>query len=542
VLFRSQESNYSPGNYSPTGTPFDNIFSVDNEGEMANQLDLYLPSDYDLPTESDIRTRFGPPDINPSEITYNEETDFIGEGVFGKVFKARCRSCAVAVKVPINQNLSNSELADFKREVSIVSSIFHPNVVLFMGACMQPGNIKMVTERMTTDLENLLHSPKGKGLPAFAIFKMAKDAAKGMNWLHGINNIIHRDLKPSSLLIDNNYNVKVSDFGFSELLKSNQQTKKDSFGPRGTAIWMAPEVMKGEEFGKTVDVYSFGLILWEMFTFEDPFRQYEVWDEFFKAIAVRKERPMIPKHAPPSLSQLISTAWADDRNARPLFPSVIFQLDEVLVDLAIGNTHGANFWKKHFLFNQPTKELEEFVKWPDFVKVLQIETKVHDSSKFDVLYPYLAVFASDKRVTIHSFSNTLMWFGYFFVPERAEHCLNDVHNLLRESWFHGSIDQLEAEGRLHFQPTGSFLIRMSKTKADYPFTLSLKQRHLRIKKTMSPTGTPLFYLPILDPITGKTQDVAYKSLRDLVHGVWHVLGLTVGCPKMPAPDGYVGDS
>lgn len=52
---------------------------------------------------------------------------------------------------------------------------------------------------------------------------------------------------------------------------------------------------------------------------------------------------------------------------------------------------------------------------------------------------------------------------------------------------------------------------------------------------------PLFFLPILDPITGKTQSVAYPSLRDLVYGVWNVLGLTVGCPKMPAPDGYMGD-
>lgn len=494
-----------------------------------------------LGNDDSMRTRFGPPEINAAEITYDEESDFIGEGVFGKVFKGRCRSCQVAVKVPMNQNLSTTELADFKREVAIVSSIFHPNVVLFMGACMQPGNIKMVTERMTTDLENLLHSPKGKSLPPFVIFKMAKDAAKGMNWLHGINNIIHRDLKPSNLLVDNNYNVKVSDFGFSEILKSNQQTKRDSFGPRGTAIWMAPEVMKGEEFGKTVDVYSFGLILWEMYTREDPFKAYEAWDEFYQAIVVRKERPPLPPQMPRALSSLIQACWADDQKTRPLFPSVIYQLDQVLVDLAIDDAHGATFWKKYFLTEQPSQELEEFVKWPDFVNVLKKETGITDGAKFEILYPYLAVFASDKRVTIHSFSNTLLWFGYFFVPDRAEKALTEVEAVLKEPWFHGSIDQLEAEGRLHFQPAGSFLIRMSRTKANYPFTLSLKQRHLRIKKTLNAQSYPLFFLPILDPITGKTQSVAYPSLRDLVYGVWNVLGLTVGCPKMPAPDGYMGD-
>jgi len=186
----------------------------------------------------------------------------------------------------------------------------------------------------------------------------------------------------------------------------------------------------------------------------------------------------------------------------------------------------------------PVQELEEVVKWQDFVKAVQLETGINDITKLNILFPYLAVFGTDKRVTLHSFSNTVRWCGHFFVADRAERIFSEIEALNREIWFHGCIDQLETEGRLHFQPPGSFLIRLSSTKPDYPFTLSLKQRHLRIKRTLNQENFPSFFLPIVDPITGKIQDIAYPTLPDLVKGVRKALELTVGCPKVPASDGY----
>lgn len=69
-----------------------------------------------------------------------------------------------------------------------------------------------------------------------------------------------------------------------------------------------------------------------MFTLKDPFSEYEAWDDFYRAIVQRKERPPLPTNAPPALNALIKACWADDANTRPLFPSVIFQLDEVSKD------------------------------------------------------------------------------------------------------------------------------------------------------------------------------------------------------------------
>lgn len=113
----------------------------------------------------------------------------------------------------MKQNLTKEELEDFRHEVSVMSQIFHPNVVLFMGAATGSSNIRIVTELMSTDLETFLRK-HGTNTPLSTRIRMAKDAALGMNWLHGINHIIHRDLKPANLLVDENNRVKVTDFGF----------------------------------------------------------------------------------------------------------------------------------------------------------------------------------------------------------------------------------------------------------------------------------------------------------------------------------------
>jgi serine/threonine protein kinase len=168
-----------------------------------------------------------------------------------------------------------------------MSKIFHPNVVLFMGACTQPGTFRIVTELLHTDLEvfclfvcffpiylmklfvfmqRLLRSDTT--LPMHDRIRMAKDAALGMNWLHGISGIIHRDLKPANLLVDNNLTVKLTDFGFAQLRPEREdETLEDGKGgAKGTPLWMPPEIMLGRPFSEKVDVYSYGIILWQILT------------------------------------------------------------------------------------------------------------------------------------------------------------------------------------------------------------------------------------------------------------------------------------
>jgi serine/threonine protein kinase len=92
--------------------------------------------------------------------------------------------------------------------------------------------------------------------------RMLKSAALGINYLHTLPQcIIHRDLKPSNLLVDENWNVKIADFGFARIKEENATMTRC-----GTPCWTAPEIIRGEKYAEKADVYSFGIIMWEMLT------------------------------------------------------------------------------------------------------------------------------------------------------------------------------------------------------------------------------------------------------------------------------------
>jgi len=223
-----------------------------------------------VPLDSDS---FGPPEINFEELKFDKTNDLIGQGAFGKVYRGKCRGKEVAIKILRNQDLSPETLDEFHHEIEICSRIHHPNVCLFMGACMQPGRLAFVTEFMEGGTLSKLLYDKDHKLTLSKKIKMAKDMALGLNWLHRSNPpIIHRDLKPDNLLVDKYGNIKVTDFGLSDIKRG---VVRDEHMPKGSLLWMAPEVMQGLPLTEKVDVYAFALVLWEMITLTEPF--LELW-------------------------------------------------------------------------------------------------------------------------------------------------------------------------------------------------------------------------------------------------------------------------
>lgn len=109
---------------------------------------------------------------------------------------------------------------------------------------------------------------KGYKPSQFRIYKICRDIALGMAYLHG-RNIIHCDLKSSNILIDENNKIKISDFGLSQFIKNKTENK---FKKIGTPQWMAPEVIKDHVYDFSSDVFSFGMIIWELATGQIPFR------------------------------------------------------------------------------------------------------------------------------------------------------------------------------------------------------------------------------------------------------------------------------
>ncbi|XP_020584669.1 serine/threonine-protein kinase CTR1-like [Phalaenopsis equestris] len=253
----------------------------------------------------------------------------IGAGSFGTVHRAEWHGSEVAVKILMEQDFHPEKLKEFLREVSIMKSLRHPNIVLFMGAVTEPPHLSIVTEYLSRgSLYSLLHKPGMKEvLDERRRLNMAFDVAKGMNYLHKRNPpIVHRDLKSPNLLVDKKYTVKVCDFGLSRLKASTYLSSKSL---AGTPEWMAPEVLRDEPSNEKSDVYSFGVILWELMTLQQPWSNLNP-AQVVAAVGFKSRRLDVPTDMNPVVASIIESCWASEPWKRPSFSSVMASLRQLL--------------------------------------------------------------------------------------------------------------------------------------------------------------------------------------------------------------------
>ncbi|CAL9075769.1 unnamed protein product [Musa textilis] len=264
-----------------------------------------------------------------SELVLKER---IGAGSFGTVHRAEWHGSDVAVKILMEQDLHPERLKEFLREVAIMKSLRHPNIVLFMGAVTEPRNLSIVTEYLSRgSLYRLLHRNGAREvLDERRRLSMAFDVAKGMNYLHKRNPpIVHRDLKSPNLLVDKKYTVKVCDFGLSRL-KANTFLSSKSLA--GTPEWMAPEVLRDEPSNEKSDVYSFGVILWELMTLQQPWSNLNP-AQVVAAVGFKGRRLEIPSDVNPQVAAIIESCWANEPWKRPAFSSIMESLKSLLKPL-----------------------------------------------------------------------------------------------------------------------------------------------------------------------------------------------------------------
>ncbi|XP_019243225.1 PREDICTED: serine/threonine-protein kinase STY46-like isoform X2 [Nicotiana attenuata] len=241
----------------------------------------------------------------------------IATGSTGDLYKGSFQNQEVAIKVLKAECLNELVQKDFAQEVYILRKVRHKNVVQFIGACTKPPLLCIMTEFMSGgSLYDFLHKTKGFfKLPS--VLKVAIDVSKGMSYLHQ-NNIIHRDLKTANLLMDENQLVKVADFGVARVqVQSGVMTAET-----GTYRWMAPEVIGHRPYDRKADVFSFGIVLWELLTGKLP---YEYLTPLQAAVAVVQKglRPTLPTHTHPMLVELLERCWQQDPCLRPEFSEIL---------------------------------------------------------------------------------------------------------------------------------------------------------------------------------------------------------------------------
>ncbi|KAL2608857.1 hypothetical protein R1flu_027430 [Riccia fluitans] len=255
----------------------------------------------------------------------------IGLGSYGEVYRGDWHGSEVAVKKFVDQDLSGDALEEFRLEVRIMRRLRHPNVVLFMGAVTRPPNLSIVTEFLPRgSLYRLIHRPNNQ-LDERRRLRMAFDVAKGMNYLHSSTPIVvHRDLKSPNLLVDKNWVVKVCDFGLSRLKHNTFLSSKST---AGTPEWMAPEMLRNEPSNEKCDVYSFGVILWELATLRQPWGGMNPM-QVVGAVGFQHRRLDIPTDMDPQLANIIRECWQNDPNARPSFSQLMAALKPLQRPLA----------------------------------------------------------------------------------------------------------------------------------------------------------------------------------------------------------------
>ncbi|XP_070661419.1 probable serine/threonine-protein kinase SIS8 isoform X7 [Malus domestica] len=254
--------------------------------------------------------------IDFSELTVGTR---VGIGFFGEVFRGVWNGTDVAIKVFLEQDLTAENMEDFCNEISILSRLRHPNVILFLGACTKPPRLSMVTEYMEMgSLYYLIHlSGQKKKLSWRRRLKMLRDICRGLMCMHRMK-IVHRDLKSANCLVNKHWTVKICDFGLSRIM--SETNMKDS-SSAGTPEWMAPELIRNEPFTEKCDIFSLGVLMWELCTLNRPWEGVPP-ERVVYAVANEGSRLEIPEGP---LGRLISDCWTEPQD-RPSCEEILSRL------------------------------------------------------------------------------------------------------------------------------------------------------------------------------------------------------------------------
>lgn len=202
-----------------------------------------------------------------------EHTEVIGQGFYGSVYKVKHKYTNQVMVMKEMRRVTKEAKLTFLKEVQLLKSLNHPNILQFIGILYREGKmLNLITEYADGGTLRKIIKNKAYSFPWEVRVSMARDLASGMNYLHK-EGIIHRDFNSKNCLLRKDLTALVADFGLARVFNPSSEgtdgsTNTSSIKRRmtvvGTPYWMAPEMLRGEEYDEKVDVFSFGIVLCEL--------------------------------------------------------------------------------------------------------------------------------------------------------------------------------------------------------------------------------------------------------------------------------------
>eukprot|EP00049_Salpingoeca_infusionum_P015489 m.302008 g.302008 ORF g.302008 m.302008 type:complete len:1197 (+) comp15885_c0_seq1:112-3702(+) len=312
-----------------------------NKALQLAELNQQLLADKEVEFEEIVRVFR----IQEGEIHLEHRIDGDSPGAFGDVWKGRFQGHSVAVKrlkVAVME-MDEESVQQFDAEVRFMRSIRHKNIVFFYGAGVTSQQVPfLVTE--FCDRGSLFSILKDESivLTLERKWQFLNDICQGMVLLHSLSPpCIHRDLKSMNVLCRSDWTLQISDFGTAKLMQhlcGEEEFSRVSFqakdsqtfltNTQGTLRWCAPEILRGGIYHLGADVYSYGMVAFEIATRQLPFDTTGASSFSLRQKILDGIRPSIPETVPQALQQLITSCWAAEPSARPPFTTIDRLLQE----------------------------------------------------------------------------------------------------------------------------------------------------------------------------------------------------------------------
>ena len=384
-------------------------------------------------------------------------------GAYGIVYKGTYCGMQVAIKELRNPK-DAEDAVSFRLEGTALWLLKFPYICEYIGYMENP--FRIVTRRYSRDLTTALQQRDAHGKPVLTKedkFRIAYQLAVALLFLHK-NNILHRDVKTDNIFLDENNNVKLADFGLSMYAPGTVHDKDTSYG---TVLYMAPEVLQEKDFDAKCEVYTYGLMLYEIFTERLAFDKVERQDELLEYQRLREPLPVTEADwshedndglPPKELWTLAKQCWKYSPEERPTMEEVVNEIVRIGVQASIPHSKTAvNFWLScsSFVFRDHLL-LPELVNRCVKVPGINMEELIK-----------AAVPPTWKPIAISEFWLLCCWFPNFFVSRSSQ---RDMMRIVHSDWYVADEDEVRA--RLGDPKSRNFVIRPSSSDSmNHPFTL-----------------------------------------------------------------------